>query len=562
MQPIGYVRRAWSVPSSARSIAPIVRICAGIAAAASLIGGASREASAATYYVDAVRGSDVNAGTSPQTAWRSLQRANRTVLRPGDDLRLHGEQRFAAPLIIGSSDAGDPRRPVTITSYASGMATIVARATDGVTVDRTAGVRIERLAVVGSGSTTSNPGIGVHAFATGDGPRLDTLHFADLNISGFRSGGLQVEATGFGGFTNVKIERVTAHNNGDFGIDFVGRYVTRQEGNLPYSHTHVLVTDSTAYRNNGDPSTGQNTGSGILLGQVQDGVIRYCSAYANGGRGRNVGGGPVGIWAFDANRILIEHNVSYDNLSQPAGPSGMDGDGFDFDGGTSDSLMQYNYSRNNQGAGYLLTQFAGARPFTRNLLRFNVGEDDATGIGSYVDPGDVIQRTVFDNNTIYTTGGADTVQILPFGAYDGVAFHNNVLLNGGNGHVVNTQITRGIALQGNLYWAYGGRDFNVEWGSRTYRTLAAWRSASGVEVLDGHATGFDEDPRLNAPGRGGVIADPHRLAELTAYRLSRQSRIGRAGLDLQRLFGIPIGPTDFYGFAIPESAPPVGAASR
>ena len=40
------------------------------------------------------------------------------------------------------------------------------------------------------------------------------------------------------------------------------------------------------------------------------------------------------------------------------------------------SVMQYNYSHDNDGAGYLLAQFTYAREFTNNIVRYNISEND------------------------------------------------------------------------------------------------------------------------------------------------------------------------------------------
>ena len=46
------------------------------------------------------------------------------------------------------------------------------------------------------------------------------------------------------------------------------------------------------------------------------------------------------------------------------------------DGGVRNSIVQYNYSHDNDGAGYLLAQFEGGRAFYNNVIRYNVSEND------------------------------------------------------------------------------------------------------------------------------------------------------------------------------------------
>lgn len=64
-------------------------------------------AGATTYYVDAAKGDDSNAGTSTDAAWKSVAKANQT-LRPGDTAVLRGgvyAKSVIAPVNSGTADA-------------------------------------------------------------------------------------------------------------------------------------------------------------------------------------------------------------------------------------------------------------------------------------------------------------------------------------------------------------------------------------------------------------------------------------------------------------------------
>ena len=56
---------------------------------------AASVASAATYYFDADNGNDLNAGTTPDQAWRSLSKANSRAFQPGDQILLQRGDRFS-----------------------------------------------------------------------------------------------------------------------------------------------------------------------------------------------------------------------------------------------------------------------------------------------------------------------------------------------------------------------------------------------------------------------------------------------------------------------------------
>lgn len=57
------------------------------------------------------------------------------------------------------------------------------------------------------------------------------------------------------------------------------------------------------------------------------------------------GGGPVGIWAYDSDSIVISYCTSRDNLSLR-----NDGGGFDYDGGTTNSVREVPAGRCSLGA--------------------------------------------------------------------------------------------------------------------------------------------------------------------------------------------------------------------
>ena len=73
---------------------------------------------AAEYYVDALNGSDAAAGTSPQTAWKSLDKVNQTALQPGDTVRFCRGQIWRGTLRMQSGKEG---KPIVFTSYGTGL---------------------------------------------------------------------------------------------------------------------------------------------------------------------------------------------------------------------------------------------------------------------------------------------------------------------------------------------------------------------------------------------------------------------------------------------------------
>lgn len=89
-----------------------------------LLGGASAPASTegATYYVSG-DGSDSSDGTSPQSAWATLDKVNATALRPGDSVSFRRGDIFSGGLVVGRG--GTSRLKITLNAYGSGNLPVI-----------------------------------------------------------------------------------------------------------------------------------------------------------------------------------------------------------------------------------------------------------------------------------------------------------------------------------------------------------------------------------------------------------------------------------------------------
>jgi hypothetical protein len=83
-----------------------------------LLLGPTLTALGATYYVDSAAGNDSAPGTSRNAPWKTLEKVNATVLRPGDSVLFKSGSVWAGQLAPrGSGSAGSP---VVIDSYGRG----------------------------------------------------------------------------------------------------------------------------------------------------------------------------------------------------------------------------------------------------------------------------------------------------------------------------------------------------------------------------------------------------------------------------------------------------------
>jgi len=479
---------------------------------------------------------------------------------------FQGSHDYHGNLLLTAEDAGTAKQPVVIGSYGSGRATIKAGNGSGVAVLNTGGVVVRDLNVIGNDYRT-NVGSGIKIVnELPNNQKLEYIRVHNVEAEGFgrelhqhlwtidSPNGCGIIVGGYpsdkskSGYRDVCITNCDVHQNEYFGILITGYYV---EAPTTYANNNVYVGHCKMYDNSGDPEYFKShSGSGILMYDVDGGVIEYCEAYNNG---YNCGRGEVGIWACSANNVIIQHCESHHNRT--GGRS--DGGGFDLDGGTSNSIMQYNYSHDNDGPGYLICSYQNApHAFKNNIVRYNISVNDGQQLrydggirlytGSPID--DPIHNTQIYGNTIYASTSA-AISIHRKGIHKTKVCNNLFITANNQKLVVLRNPDKSMAtFVGNAYWAIDGK-----YDIAGYKSLDEWRKATGQEMLNGKAVGLVVDPKLIDLGKSITIGDPTKLHTLTAYRLQKDSPLIDAGLDLRSLFDIDPGDRDFFGNPIPQS---------
>ncbi len=508
---------------------------------------------AADYYVS-LAGNNSNAGTSESSPWRSVWKVNSNSYFPRDRILFRGGDVFPGKLSFSSGTKGTASSPVQVASYGAGRATIYGGAGEAFSANNTAGIHIHDINFVGSGST-SNKENGVIFYADlGGDVKLQFLSVERVDIGGFGKSGLVIGSwNGKTGFNDVYISSVGSHDNANIGVFVFGEAL--------YANTNVYLKYIRAYNNTGIAGESSSTGSGILLSSVNGGVIERSLAYNNGALNTAVGG-PVGIWTYDSTNIVIQYNESYKNKTN----STADGGGFDLDGGVSNSILQYNYSHDNAGAGYLLCQYSGASPVANNIVRYNISQNDGrkNGYGgitlySTVDNTDIYNNTVFMSEA--SSGSPPAIRMWNWDG-KGLRFRNNLIITSGNVPVIAGNSGSGLYFQGNNYWSETSQ-LKFRFDGTSYTSLQAFRSSTAQEMLNGKPSGLSVVAELSNAGGGTTIGNPNQLTSLLAYKLLPASPMIDAGINLPSVFGNNVGNSDFYDGALPqESGYDIGAHER
>ena len=470
-------------------------------------------AGARAYYVSAA-GDDSHPGTL-ERPWRSIEKVNAMRFTPGDKILFHAGDSFHGNLVLDEHSRTSARRPITIGSYGTSRATIAAGTGTAILVKNLGGIVVRDLLVLGAGAS-QNQGAGIDIRNTGAVAfRLDFVRVESVDASGFRWAGIYVGggsnssaapgAVPQSGFRDVRIAHCVAHHNLYYGIHVSGPFDMYPSA---YANADVTVSDSVAHHNSGDPFyTDNHSGSGILLENTDGGVIERCVAYENGGSNGGLTGGPVGIWAHNANRIVIQSSTSYRNRTKGS----ADGGGFDFDGGVSNSLMQYNVSFENDGPGYLVWNYRYAPRLLQHIvIRDNISRGDARrhiygGIHIGGD-GEPLRDIEVYRNTVVTDPASRGARGAWVGGarHERIRFWNNLLVATGPALLVDISAGQNdVVFQDNAYQTPHG-PFAVLDHGKTFASLDRWRASTGQEVPEGQARAMYVGARPRTAPRKGA----------------------------------------------------------
>jgi len=270
--------------------------------------------------------------------------------------------------------------------------------------------------------------------------------------------------------------------------------------------------------------------------------------------------------------ITIQYCESHHNSSGTS--TGCDGLGFDLDGGVTNSIIQYCYAHDNDGAGYLLGNFAGARPWGNNTVRYCISVNDAktnnSAVTLFTAPSTTWNGLKLYNNTIYVSPSSKN-KYSTFGAFQmtdygtnmsGVECYNNIFYTNGGLPLVtipNTFVTQTPKFIGNLYYT-NGEPFSITYGSK-YTSLTDFRNAGTYCEKNGsNNTGLFVDPILINTNKSPLTVYPKPTDSLNAFHFTQMSPCRNAGLDLKALFGINMGNRDYWGNTLKnENAYDIGA---
>ncbi|MGC2832193.1 MAG: right-handed parallel beta-helix repeat-containing protein [Candidatus Acidiferrum sp.] len=482
------------------------------------------DGSGTVYYADSRGGNDTNSGTSPDAAWRTLEKLNATTFRPGDKILLKSSSVWRGQLWPKGS--GTDGNPIVLDMYGGGVKPVIngnGLFEDAVLLKNQEYWEIANLEITNSGAER---GVrrGVHADLEDYG-EAHHIYFRSLTIHDVNgadnvkpNGGIDYTSSGEhkpSRFVDLRIE-----NNEIYHVDRSGIFGWSDTWirSKWYPSLGVVVRGNSLHDIGGDGIVVVATDGAV----VESNVVGHANQRSEGYN--------VAIWAWSADNTIIQANEAYGTKGQ------RDGEGFDSDWNSRNTVIQYNYSHDNDG-GFLLICNEGGHSTEENVgntgtvVRYNISQNDRTRGINIAGP---VRDSVIYNNTIYV-GPKHTVSLLLFSDWNGWSaethFFNNIFYVAGK-----AQFSYSISREPD--GAYVTADGFGQSKANNFESNVYFGAKAPSD--DRHA--LTSDPKFTEPGSGGF-----GRPSLAGYRLKPSSPARKKGKLIEKNSR-----RDFWGNAVPS----------
>jgi len=489
--------------------------------------GASGEASGTSYYIDC-DSTTASEGTI-DAPWNDFESANSITLGAGDRLLLRRGTTCNGMLKPQGSGSADNR--ILIGAYGEGpVPRIDANGTN------TAALHLEDMShILVKDLELTNPG---ELDEPHRGVYLTTLESVVTNVeirdlyihdvtglvkfSGTGKSGGAIIGRPLGGpearFVDVLIENNRIEDVGRSGIFFTGSSAKNRPlatEPWPEGGSGIVIRGNNLKRLQGDAIVALATNGAI----IEDNVVSIGNLIGKDYRGpdRNCS---AGIWTWNANNTLIQRNEVSGYRFGQSPTDGCDGTGFDIDNEQDGTVIQYNYSHNNEGGFILLCSDDEAHGAT---VRFNLSIDD----------GKVIN--------------ASPCKFPIFGTFDGIRLYNNTFVQAYPHTALELTLLKQLGNAGdfqffnNIVYATSPQTIALACGDYCTHNLFFSLPPSGTDYVEG-------DPLFKDVSWRG----PGRLEAGEAFSIGTDSPAFAAGQGLADQAG-----KDYFGDEVPPT-PSIG----
>lgn len=397
--------------------------------------------------------------------------------------KLRGSGTAASPNFVG---AYDKKTGTIITSWTDNKPIIHGEGRVGSALELSNGTfwEINNLEVTNTNGTKGDQGklLGIHVVATDVGLLRDItvkncyVHDVNGDVGGKETGGIHVYV--LGNMIKTRYHNLVIENNRISHIAGVG--IANQSSWGSINEASYFPWTGFAIRNNQVEHTGRN---GIIVRYAQSPVVEYnIVAYSSRfDTGHS-------IFNFNTIDCIVQYNEVYGNTSN--NPDAIDHGGFDADYNSRGTIIQYNYSHDNNWFSGIMRKAYN----TDITIRYNVSLNERLGVFLYGFPKEKgVKDVKVYNNTFY------------FGKGSG----KQVFVEAGE-----TRIPIETSFWNNIFYF----EEKADWGFEPDQTCVFENnlyynvSARGINTVT-------EDPLFVDPTKGGTNIDMTNPDRLFGYRL-------------------------------------------
>jgi len=385
---------------------------------------------ATSYYIDPDAGNNGNHGTSAEFPWASFNNLSYIVLLPGDQILLKAGTKINEPLSLKNIQ-GTANSYITIKTYGKGNRAIIDGngAEAAIYMLNPAFLSIENLEVL---NVEGKYGIYLEAKNAG---ALKDIQLIGLDVHDIYSASAEISSPPktIGGIVfkvqkgeqptwwdGILIENCKIHDLGSCGISIgsdykVNKGIANREKNYPILNVRIRKnTISNIVRD------------GAIIRQCKGGIMEYNKVSRTG-----LVAISNGMWWYDSDSCFIQYNEGFECKAA----FDKDGAPFSIDNSSTRCVIQYNYSHDNEGAGYML--FGHDDNGWGNIIRHNLSVNDhnsniSQGIGAIAVVSRVRDAHIHDNIVV---AGPGTEYVLGHRNWDGfpieVTYRNNLFIGNG-----------------------------------------------------------------------------------------------------------------------------------
>lgn len=404
------------------------------------------------YYIDDQAGDDINTAATPMQAWKSLDRINAEIFEPGDSILFRCNGSWRGQLAFKGS--GAPGKPIVAGSYGTGEKPLIGGGglvENTIQINGQQYIEIQDLHVTNRGDTAAfRKAIYVHAEDMG---AVRHLVFRRLEISD----------------VNGAMEPDAAKNNGGMFIDITGSSKLTYFDTLIIEYCYIHDVDRTGISNRSSWSD-RTLNNNVNWVPSKSIIIRFNTFERTGGNGLIVRvaekplmehnlfthcaikGSGNACFSFNTNDALWQFNeacyTKYNTGDDDAG-------GFDSDYDSKNTILQYNYSHDNEYGAMLLTggpaSVSGFNDGT--IVRYNVFANNHNH--EFRTSGKATNSLIY-NNTIYSDSSHRNIVLVWHKSWDGYSantkYYNNIFKAMGQGASVNLGSSTGNLFDYNIFY--------------------------------------------------------------------------------------------------------------